>query len=887
MGYLPAKAIRDCIEQLERANISVAEAVAGLRSRAPGMAGIEGNRWPILFNALNDHAEPILLCEWLEDLLASLRYRAWPEADLECFIHAVARVRQSAPWSTLAEAEERYQGALESEVSRARAELVALKHPHRGPAGAGDRDRLTARIEQLQRAQHNGRPAQSGDVLRGRYELEELIGRGGFSIVWLALDRETDDYVAVKILRGELRNDEYDRQRFFAGAATMQREAARNPGIVRVIEHRCHDGPYHFFVMEYIAGGTLEQLIAKNQASTRVDAESILLATCDIVARLHANGCLHLDIKPSNILLDDLMRPKLTDFEHVHRVQDVWATHQGRPHVSPHYSAPEIVAGSAAQCESDVFSLARVALSIQLGRSLDSSVETSDFLDEEPLSIALTTVLRRATLRAPNLRHSDAGMLRAALAEAFADPRDFDRWVEKVAIPEIIARRGVAAMRPIDDLLRSLRDVEQLRRLLVFLGYEPLFIGDDVPLSEAAFTIAEVVCGQGDALRFWHCLERHRGAPLAERTPRDANFPLSLSSRLKSLILGEVWLDSPELCRFLAMVALPGASVALLPQSSRVSPIDFVVSMLGALEREGALSRFASLLVTARPGLANRLLADQVSVLADDELRGSLWSVWRSIPAVDPGTYLRSRLPSHAHGFLAPLWSDARIRLVGAIQLYRHRLTNFAEVSLPLPDEAAPALSQLLAVMFDDAELRNLAAYLGDGVGNRLDVARASLGTLTASFVGALTQSMLLPVFALLLQRRPRWEAELLGTAEKFGLTREACRTAGPPKPTTKWCLGELLLTIVADGQVADGQVTIEDIGVVTGEIPGEMAAPRLRTHQAADWLFKRALVDPALIARLRALAPQHERAIAEFTADSALEAPFMGLCPVVRTPWF
>lgn len=222
------------------------------------------------------------------------------------------------------------------------------------------------------------------------------------------------------------------------------------------------------------------------------------------------------------------------------------------------------------------------------------------------------------------------------------------------------------------------------------------------------------------------------------------------------------------------------------------------------------------------------------------------------------------------------------MRLVGAIQLYRHRLTNFAEVSQPLPDEAAPALSQLLAVMFDDAELRNLAAYLGDGVGNRLDVARASLGTLTASFVGALTQPMLLPVFALLLQRRPRWEAELLGTAEKFGLTREACRAARPPKPTTKWCLGELLLTIVADGRV-----TLEHIGVDHGGVPGEMAAPRLRAHQAAEWLLRRTEVDAVLIAKLRALAPQHERAIAEFTADSALEAPFMGLCPVVRTPWF
>lgn len=876
MGYLPAEVIRDCSAQLERANIPMGEAVAGLRSRAPGLAvGLEGNFWPIIFNTLNDHPDPILLCEWLEDQVASLRLRAWPEGDLECLIHAVSRARQSAPWSTLSEAEVLYQGALESELRRAKAELRGLNDPRRSVTAVVDRERVSARLEHLKREQQRGRPPQSGDVLGERYELEELIGRGGFSTVWLALDRPNDDHVAVKILRGELRNDENARERFFAGGARMQREAARNLGVVRVIEPSCHEGPYHYFVMEYVVGGTLDQLVAQNLPGTRAEAEGVLLAICDVVAQLHANGCLHLDIKPSNILLGDRKRPKLTDFEHVHRVQDVAATHQGRPHVSPHYSAPELVAGGAARRESDVFSLARVALSIQLGRALDSSVEASDFLDSQPISIALATVLRKATQRTAELRYSDAGTLRAALVEAFADSRDFDRWIEKVAIPGVIVLSGGKAVRAIAELLLSLRDIEQLRRLLVYLGYDPLIVSEDATLIGAATDIAVEIDQWGDVLKFWRGIERYRRA--AKSAPSDGSCPPPLLSRLKSLILGEVWQDSLEPLRFFAMVALSDRGVVSLPQASSVPPLDYVAQTLATLERGGCLSRFASLLVTARPELADRLPDEQVRSLAEQEIPECLWSIWRSIPAVDPSTYLRGRLPPHAHGFLAPRWSDARTRFAGAIALYRNRLTGHPAPFLPLPANSGQALALLLAFMFEDVELRNLAAYLGNGIAAHLCSHRASILALADSLVIALTRESLLPFFALLRQRRPRWEAELLDTAEKFGLSMEAYNAARPPRPTTSWCLGEQLLTITANEQVK-----IEQIGVPIEEVSGDMTAPRVRMHVVADWLFRRGLVDSMLILRLRALAPQHERAISEFTADSALETPWMGLCPLI-----
>ncbi len=855
MGYLPDQTIRDCVAQVERANVTIGELVAGLRGKAPALAAAATSVLGV-FLALNDHPEPALLREWLLDLRLSLKLRGWPEHDLMVIMHAIERARHAGPWTTLSEAEQLYQNALAVELERAMSELDALRHPFNHSAKAADIDRLSARIKHIQGEQGKGRPPQNGDRLKGRYELDAPIGRGGFSFVWLALDRKKHEYVAVKILRGELRDDKNIRERFFAGAERMQQEALHNAGVVNVLETSGEDGPYRYFVMEHVRGGTLEQLVTQNPNGARRKAENILLATCELVAQLHARDCLHLDIKPSNILLDDQLRPRLTDFEHVHRIHDASATHQGRPHVSPHYSAPELVSGGAARRASDVFSLARVALFIELGKPLDQSVEASDFIDNQRISTALAAVLRKATNPAAGLRYVDAGSLRDALSGAFSDPGDFDRWIEALVAPGAITLDGIEASKGIFELLCTLKDTAELQHLLEYLGYEPVLFGDDEPLVDAAFDVAKYVHDQREVLYFWYRL-LGRGARVGRPAADGSHAAATAAMRLESLVVDAI---APDLLRFLALVVLPGPGAAQLPQSSRAPPREFVAQTLLVLDLAQALPRLVALLATMRPALVSRLQEITGGPLVRLEMDLPLWSIWQTIPEVNPAAYLRERLPAHAHGFLAPAWSDVRMRREGAILLYRHRLGHSPQPLEQLPDSANESLSMLLALMFDDAELRVLAAYFGSVI--TIHLPGASAPVLAESFVLAVPPELRPPVFALLLQRRPRWTAELLATAEKFGLSEEACRAAELASPSSGWRFGELLFSVVSEGRVG-----LEQIGVRVKEIVGLMAAPRLRAQAAAEWLMKQGLVDDVFWARLRELVPLRSREFAELEA--------------------
>ncbi|MDX1379017.1 MAG: serine/threonine-protein kinase, partial [Anaerolineales bacterium] len=154
-----------------------------------------------------------------------------------------------------------------------------------------------------------------GRSLGGRYEIEALLGRGGMSAVYKAGDPKLKRTVAVKLIHPHLSRDEDFIRRFKTEAASIA--AFRHPNIVQVYDFD-YDGENYFMVMEYIAGGSLQDHLGQLKELATVmppeQAIRIIMSVCDALAYAHDLGVIHRDIKPANIMLTDEEQPILMDF---------------------------------------------------------------------------------------------------------------------------------------------------------------------------------------------------------------------------------------------------------------------------------------------------------------------------------------------------------------------------------------------------------------------------------------------------------------------------------------------------------------------------------------------------------------------------------------------
>ena len=150
-----------------------------------------------------------------------------------------------------------------------------------------------------------------GTVLQGRYEIRSEIGRGGYSIVYLAQDRRIAAPVAIKLLVPPPAAARLARERMRREVQSVRGIA--DPAIVAVYDFG-DDGPWSFIVMEYVPGPDLSVRVRDDGPLSAAEAVSTGRDIAGALAAAHRFGVLHRDVKPQNILLDPRGRARLTDF---------------------------------------------------------------------------------------------------------------------------------------------------------------------------------------------------------------------------------------------------------------------------------------------------------------------------------------------------------------------------------------------------------------------------------------------------------------------------------------------------------------------------------------------------------------------------------------------
>ena len=193
-----------------------------------------------------------------------------------------------------------------------------------------------------------------GQKINDRYEIVKTIGEGGMANVYLANDTILDRKVAIKVLRGDLSNDEKFIRRFQREALSVSNLS--HPNIVEVYDVGEEDGQY-YIVMEYIEGKTLKQLLKKRETLTLTEVIDIMLQLTDGLAHAHESYIIHRDIKPQNIMILDNGLVKITDFGIATALNATQLTQTNSVMGSVHYLPPEQANGKSATVKSDIYSL--------------------------------------------------------------------------------------------------------------------------------------------------------------------------------------------------------------------------------------------------------------------------------------------------------------------------------------------------------------------------------------------------------------------------------------------------------------------------------------------------------------------------------------------------
>jgi serine/threonine protein kinase len=271
----------------------------------------------------------------------------------------------------------------------------------------------------------------------GRFELRRVLGRGAQATVWLAYDPRLQREVAVKVINPDA--DVASVAQWLDEARAVSRLA--HPNIVPVFEAD-QDAGVSFMVFEYVAGGTLTDVLRERGRLPQREAAALMRDVLDAIGAAHAQGIVHRDLKPSNILIDAEGRPRVMDFGIAARISAGGRdAHAGRIVGSPGYISPEAIAGAAPHPLMDVFAAGMMLGQVLCGRPMLDERDPYRALERaakediawpldglapesqgrDAIDDALRALVMRAVARDPGARPAGARAMRDALHE-WLDP---------------------------------------------------------------------------------------------------------------------------------------------------------------------------------------------------------------------------------------------------------------------------------------------------------------------------------------------------------------------------------------------------------------------------------------------------------------------------------
>ncbi|MFH5879255.1 protein kinase [Arthrobacter sp. NA-172] len=221
----------------------------------------------------------------------------------------------------------------------------------------------------------------SGITLGGRFQLTSRIAIGGMGEVWRAKDQILGRIVAIKVLKEEYTGDPGFLQRFRAEA--RHTALLNHVGIANVFDYGEEDGSA-YLVMELVPGQPLSSILEREQVLSPDRTLSFIAQTARALAPAHAQGLVHRDIKPGNLLITPDYRVKVTDFGIARLADQVPLTQTGQVMGTAQYLAPEQATGQTATGASDIYSLGVIGYECLTGHR--------PFSGESQIAIALAQV---------------------------------------------------------------------------------------------------------------------------------------------------------------------------------------------------------------------------------------------------------------------------------------------------------------------------------------------------------------------------------------------------------------------------------------------------------------------------------------------------------------
>ena len=275
-----------------------------------------------------------------------------------------------------------------------------------------------------------------GQKINDRYEIIRILGEG-MANVYLAEDTILNRKVAVKVLRGDLANDEKFVRRFQREA--LSASSLNHPNIVEMYDVGEDDGNF-YLVMEYVDGKNLKQLIKRRNKLSLPEVIDIMKQLTDGIAHAHDSFIIHRDIKPQNMLILDNGLVKITDFGIAVALNNTQLTQTNSVMGSVHYLPPEQAAGKGATFKSDIYSLGILMFELLTGKLPfrgDNAVEIALKQLKEPIPSvreidetipqSVENIVLKACAKNPENRYNSARDMYYDLCRCLSDEAKNDK----------------------------------------------------------------------------------------------------------------------------------------------------------------------------------------------------------------------------------------------------------------------------------------------------------------------------------------------------------------------------------------------------------------------------------------------------------------------------